>query len=251
MIPMNPTPSIALENRMLGRFSGPILANHSPRLVFYSGEMKRRAHIVFVAALFVTASTVSRASGEGMSPSTQSEAERQLPMSQDSTMIDLFNRWEQVWNEGKFDLVPSCVAEAYIRHDPKGDRTVTPMPQKSSASIRIDQTYASLFTITRSQAIALGFVLHSSGRMPRPARHKPKPGCRCTGSWTANSRKPGSASCRRAASGRTFLRCVGRALPPSNNRGFFRRVAAIQEISPEKRATGLGQTGCEGTRVER
>ena len=46
-------------------------------------------------------------------------------MSQDSAVIDLFNRWEQVWNEGKFDLVPSCVADSYIRHDPKGDRTVT------------------------------------------------------------------------------------------------------------------------------
>ena len=46
-------------------------------------------------------------------------------MSQDSAVIDLFNRWEQVWNEGKFDLVPSCVANSYIRHDPKGDRTVT------------------------------------------------------------------------------------------------------------------------------
>ena len=39
-------------------------------------------------------------------------------------MIDLFNRWEQVWRDGRFDLVPGCVAETYIRHDPKGDRTV-------------------------------------------------------------------------------------------------------------------------------
>lgn len=45
-------------------------------------------------------------------------------MSQESVMIDLFNRWEQVWHEGKFNLVPSCVAETYIRHDQKGDRTV-------------------------------------------------------------------------------------------------------------------------------
>jgi hypothetical protein len=29
-------------------------------------------------------------------------------MSDDSKMIDLFNQWEQVWHEGKFDLVPSC-----------------------------------------------------------------------------------------------------------------------------------------------
>ncbi len=45
-------------------------------------------------------------------------------MSRESVMIDLFNRWEQVWHEGNFDLVPSCVAKTYIRHDPKGDRTV-------------------------------------------------------------------------------------------------------------------------------
>jgi hypothetical protein len=45
-------------------------------------------------------------------------------MSQESAMVDLFNRWEQVWHEGKFDLVPSCVTETYIRHDQKGDRTV-------------------------------------------------------------------------------------------------------------------------------
>ena len=46
-------------------------------------------------------------------------------MPEESKMIDLFNRWEQVWHEGKFDLVPGCVAETYIRHDQKGDRTVT------------------------------------------------------------------------------------------------------------------------------
>ena len=40
-------------------------------------------------------------------------------MSQES-MIDLFNRWEQVWHEGKFDLVPSCVTGTYTRHDQKG-----------------------------------------------------------------------------------------------------------------------------------
>ena len=39
-------------------------------------------------------------------------------------MVDLFNRWEQVWNDSKFDLVPSCIADSYIRHDPKGDRAV-------------------------------------------------------------------------------------------------------------------------------
>jgi hypothetical protein len=40
-------------------------------------------------------------------------------------MRDLFDRWERVWHEGEYDLVPSCVAENYIRHDEAGDRTVT------------------------------------------------------------------------------------------------------------------------------
>ena len=38
---------------------------------------------------------------------------------------DLFDRWEQVWHEGQYHLVPSCVAENYIRHDKGGDRTAT------------------------------------------------------------------------------------------------------------------------------
>ena len=41
------------------------------------------------------------------------------------TVCDLFNRWEKVWHEGQYDLIPSCVGSHYIRHDEKGDRTVT------------------------------------------------------------------------------------------------------------------------------
>jgi hypothetical protein len=43
----------------------------------------------------------------------------------EKSTIDLFNRWEQVWHEGRFDLVPGCVAEIYIRHDTKAGRAVT------------------------------------------------------------------------------------------------------------------------------
>jgi hypothetical protein len=46
-------------------------------------------------------------------------------MFDDMAMRDLFDRWERVWHEGQFDLVPSCVGENYIRHDDAGDRTVT------------------------------------------------------------------------------------------------------------------------------
>jgi SnoaL-like polyketide cyclase len=47
-------------------------------------------------------------------------------MSDESVTRDLFDRWELVWHEGQYDLVPSCVAPTYLRHDALGDRTVTP-----------------------------------------------------------------------------------------------------------------------------
>lgn len=41
------------------------------------------------------------------------------------TLRDLFDRWELVWHEGRYDLIPDCVGPNYIRHDEAGDRTVT------------------------------------------------------------------------------------------------------------------------------
>jgi hypothetical protein len=46
-------------------------------------------------------------------------------MSDESVMRDLFDRWERVWHEGQYNLINSCVGQNYIRHDEKGDRTVT------------------------------------------------------------------------------------------------------------------------------
>jgi hypothetical protein len=46
-------------------------------------------------------------------------------MPNESAMRDLFDRWERVWHQGQYDLIPSCVGREYIRHDEKGDRTVT------------------------------------------------------------------------------------------------------------------------------
>jgi hypothetical protein len=46
-------------------------------------------------------------------------------MAEESVSCDLFDRWERVWHEGKYDLVPECVGAHYIRHDEAGDRTVT------------------------------------------------------------------------------------------------------------------------------
>jgi SnoaL-like polyketide cyclase len=46
-------------------------------------------------------------------------------MSNESVMRDLFDRWERVWHEGKYELIKSCVGQQYIRHDEQGDRAVT------------------------------------------------------------------------------------------------------------------------------
>lgn len=45
-------------------------------------------------------------------------------MPDQSNMRDLFDRWERVWHDGRYDLISGCVSANYIRHDEKGDRTV-------------------------------------------------------------------------------------------------------------------------------
>jgi hypothetical protein len=47
-------------------------------------------------------------------------------MAQESVVRDLFDRWERVWHESRYDLVAGCVAPVYIRHDEAGTRRVTP-----------------------------------------------------------------------------------------------------------------------------
>jgi predicted SnoaL-like aldol condensation-catalyzing enzyme len=46
-------------------------------------------------------------------------------MSGEKLMRDLFDRWERVWHEGQYDLIPTCVGPHFIRHDEQGDRKVT------------------------------------------------------------------------------------------------------------------------------
>ena len=47
-------------------------------------------------------------------------------MAEESVTRDLFDRWELVWHEEQYDLVPGCVAPVYIRHEEAGTRQVTP-----------------------------------------------------------------------------------------------------------------------------
>ena len=50
---------------------------------------------------------------------------RRSSMPRESAMTSLFDRWERVWHQGQYDLIPSCVGPTYMRHDEKGDRTIT------------------------------------------------------------------------------------------------------------------------------
>jgi hypothetical protein len=46
-------------------------------------------------------------------------------MPEQTKLRELFDRWERVWHEGQYELIPECVQPTYIRHDEAGDRTVT------------------------------------------------------------------------------------------------------------------------------
>jgi predicted SnoaL-like aldol condensation-catalyzing enzyme len=76
-------------------------------------QMKRRTYLQLLSALL------------GVGWGTTLSGGKTSPMSNESMMSDLFDRWERVWHEGQFDIAPGCVADHYIRHDEGGDRVVT------------------------------------------------------------------------------------------------------------------------------
>jgi hypothetical protein len=86
--------------------------------------LKRRNGVTVLLAIVAAAATYSRAHGQTPN-SPNRQAQGNSSMSDDSTLRDLFDRWERVWHEGQYDLVSECVGPHYIRHDEAGDRTVT------------------------------------------------------------------------------------------------------------------------------
>jgi hypothetical protein len=92
--------------------------------IFRVKKMKRSACLMPLIAFLGAGCAASRAADKTPAP-TEPRAGRGSSMSDESGMRDLFDRWERVWHEGQYDLVPSCVAENYIRHGEGGDRTVT------------------------------------------------------------------------------------------------------------------------------
>jgi hypothetical protein len=86
--------------------------------------MKREACFLLLIALWGADGATSRAA-ENNPAVTEARTGDASSMSEQSMMRDLFDRWERVWHEGRFDLVPDSVGEHYIRHDEQGDRIVT------------------------------------------------------------------------------------------------------------------------------
>jgi hypothetical protein len=69
-------------------------------------------------------------------------------MTDNFVLIELFNKWEQVWHDGQYDLIAACVGDKYIRHDEKGDRTVT------------RDEYATEIALTRKERPDTRFVVY-------------------------------------------------------------------------------------------
>jgi hypothetical protein len=63
-------------------------------------------------------------------------------------MRELFDKWERVWHEGLYDLIPDCIGANYIRRDEAGDRTVT------------REAYAAEIAKTRQARPHLRFVVY-------------------------------------------------------------------------------------------
>lgn len=54
---------------------------------------------------------------------------------------ELCHRWvDEVWHRGKVDLVASCVAPMYTRHEPAGTRIVTPTSYGEEILARLART---------------------------------------------------------------------------------------------------------------
>jgi hypothetical protein len=97
--------------------------------------MKRIAPAILLIAFVGAASVASRANDDAR-VLTAAVSGRSPSMSDDSILRDLFDLWERVWHEGQYDLIPTCVCETYVRHDERGDRTVT----REDYAVEIAQT---------------------------------------------------------------------------------------------------------------
>src|ERR1700722_18963893 len=87
--------------------------------------MKRNAYFAIVLISLWGAGCSASHAGDDTKTPNEAREKGSSSMADESMMRDLFDRWERVWHEGQYDLIPGCVGQSYIRHDENGDRTVT------------------------------------------------------------------------------------------------------------------------------
>ena len=69
---------------------------------------KRSACFVVLMTVWTASVSYSGAYRETPTPNDPLSQGKSL-MSQETTLRDLFDRWERVWHEGQYDLVAQCV----------------------------------------------------------------------------------------------------------------------------------------------
>jgi hypothetical protein len=140
-------------------------------------------------------------------------------MSENTVLRDLFDRWEQVWHEERFDLVPDCVGSHYVRHDEAGDRTVS-RDAYAAEIAKVQQERpgsVSSSMIIRSKAIVRGSASLSSGQIWLRERLALERACRPTGRREASSSKRGFRCNPSARRGRIRHKSTGQAVQRSSN----------------------------------
>jgi hypothetical protein len=109
--------------------------------------VKRIACFIALVAICTATVTYTRAYGETVT-ATDLQAKGKSSMSQETTLGDLFDRWERVWHEGQYDLISGCIPLNCIRHDEVGEGTVT------------REAYAAEIAKTRQERPRLRFVVY-------------------------------------------------------------------------------------------
>src|SRR5712692_7787405 len=115
-------------------------------------------------------------------------------MSEESVVRDLFDRWERVWHEGRYDLVAECVAQVYTRHDESGTRRVTPEEYAAEVAAARREWPNTRFVVYDHEIAGdrawFRWTLMWTDRAP--ARLALARACSSTGSREASSRRLGS-----------------------------------------------------------
>jgi hypothetical protein len=78
--------------------------------------VKRSACFIVLVTIWVGAVSIPGAYGE-TSAAIDTPGKGKASISEEKMLTDPFDRWERVWQEGRYDLISVCIGPSYIRHD--------------------------------------------------------------------------------------------------------------------------------------